>query len=195
MARPTTISRKQIVDAARAQFLSGGYGVSTSTIAAAAGVSEGSIFRRFPTKWKLFQAAMGMPEPRLDELIGELDPATDPRERLFRIGSYLLELLRTVMPRVMMMWAQPALDPLEALRKSKDAGPRVILETLTRFFGSELRRRRIRRHEPSVVARMFFSAMQSYVFFGMVGINEPGDEADATYVRRVIDVLWQGIAP
>ena len=59
MARPPSISNQQILDAARAVFLAHGLAkASTVDIARRAGVSEGSIFNRFPTKDDLFRAAM-----------------------------------------------------------------------------------------------------------------------------------------
>jgi AcrR family transcriptional regulator len=55
----------QIIDAATALFLSDGVGVSTASIAKAAGVSNGTLFNAFPTKQDLIdaiyrQAKLGM---------------------------------------------------------------------------------------------------------------------------------------
>ena len=62
MPRPATISTEHILDVARREFLARGYGVSTSHIASEAGISEGTIYKRFVTKEALFRASMGLPD-------------------------------------------------------------------------------------------------------------------------------------
>mgnify|MGYP001134528590 CR=1 FL=1 len=58
MARPTSIDDDQILTAARAVFLEHGIRGTTLEVAQRAGVSEGSIFKRWKTKEELFHAAM-----------------------------------------------------------------------------------------------------------------------------------------
>ena len=58
MARPTTLSDPHILDAARAVFLERGIAATTAEVARRAGVAEGSIFKRWPTKQALFYAAL-----------------------------------------------------------------------------------------------------------------------------------------
>jgi len=54
MARPTVIRDETIIDAAREVFLERGFGATTAEVAVRAGVSEGSIFKRFNSKVDLF---------------------------------------------------------------------------------------------------------------------------------------------
>ena len=58
MPRPVSIHNDAILEAASQVFLAHGYQASTAEIARRAGVSEGSIFKRFKTKTDLFLAAM-----------------------------------------------------------------------------------------------------------------------------------------
>ena len=58
MPRPVSIQDEVILSAARELFLERGIDVATSEIAARAGVSQGTIFKRFRTKQALFNAAM-----------------------------------------------------------------------------------------------------------------------------------------
>ena len=58
MSRPVTIRNDTILDAARMVFLARGVAGRTAEVAAVAGVSEGSVFKRFPTKAILFREAM-----------------------------------------------------------------------------------------------------------------------------------------
>jgi len=63
MARHATITDDQILDAARAVFIEEGFRARTSKVAQLAGVSEGTIFKRFETKERLFLAALQIPYP------------------------------------------------------------------------------------------------------------------------------------
>ena len=57
MPRPRTITDEQIVEAARAAFLEQGFSATTAEIARRAGISEGTLFKRFATKEDLFEEA------------------------------------------------------------------------------------------------------------------------------------------
>ena len=100
MARTKTISDEQIIEAAREVFLEHGTAGTTAEIARRAGVSEGSIFRRFPTKDDLFTAAMMFPgEPpfvaTLEALVGQGDLRENLVEKIRRLpdrpGIYVFE--------------------------------------------------------------------------------------------------------
>ena len=60
MARPRTISDAQLLSAAREVFVEQGFAATTASIAVRAGVSEGTLFKRFSTKEDLFAAALGL---------------------------------------------------------------------------------------------------------------------------------------
>ncbi len=60
MGRPRTISDDAILEAARAVFMRDGTQATTAGVAREAGVSEGTIFKRFRTKTELFQTALGV---------------------------------------------------------------------------------------------------------------------------------------
>ena len=58
MARPVSIDDDVILRAARDVFLEHGVRGTTAEVAQRAGVSEGSVFKRWKTKEELFHAAM-----------------------------------------------------------------------------------------------------------------------------------------
>src|SRR5690606_4651325 len=62
MARPKTIEDETLLESARQTFLELGPGASTHELARRAGVSEGTLFRRFGDKVGLFSAAMALPD-------------------------------------------------------------------------------------------------------------------------------------
>jgi len=61
MGRVPTIDTQTILDAAREVFMEDGMQGTTAEIARRAGVSEGTVFRRFATKETLFFECMGLP--------------------------------------------------------------------------------------------------------------------------------------
>jgi AcrR family transcriptional regulator len=193
MPRPATITDKQILDAARTQFFEHGFGVSTATIAQKAGVSEGTIFKRFPTKVQLFQSAMGLPKLPFHEL--ELLKAghMDLREQLGEIAFELVSFLRALMPRMMMLWAQPNMNPVSLFKGNEDAPPKVVLRTLTAYFEAERQLGRIQCKDPEILARMFMGVAQNFVFFELITAAHRSDEEVGTFVEGMLDVLWDGI--
>lgn len=196
MARPTTITADGILKAARALFLEKGFGVSTADIARKAGVSEGSLFKRFPTKADLFRAAMGLPEFHLETETANLVGKGDLRANLARLMGMILEFHRILMPRVMMMWAQPGLNPMEMLRGDPDnSPPHQVLQALSGYLAGEMERGRLKPQDADVVASMIMSSMHSYVFLEQIGVRDQTEEAAGDYIQSVIDVLMEGIAP
>src|SRR5436305_3431267 len=99
MARPQSIRDEDILEAARAVFLEGGYQATTAQVAERAGVSEGSLFKRFKSKDDLFRAAMVPGLAQLDWLtvLAEAPGDHSLEERLFVVGMRLVAHFRTVL--------------------------------------------------------------------------------------------------
>lgn len=195
MARPTSISTEQILDTARRLFLERGQTVSTAVIAKEAGVSEGSIFRRFKTKDDLFLACMELPAPEfLEELPSRIGEGS-LRETIERIAQELIEFFRLLIPRVSALKQHASFDPLEHLRTNRDAAPHRVLRTLTDYFDGEVRLGRIRPCDPEVAARTFIGGLHNYVFFEHIGVNTQMPFASTSYVRAFVDLLWSGLDP
>ncbi len=95
-ARVADEKRSAILDAAVSRFLEFGYDRATlETIAKAAGVSTGTLFKHFPTKAALFGAIMARmweSEPGAERAV---PVAGDPRRGLSDIGRDYARLLRT----------------------------------------------------------------------------------------------------
>jgi len=196
MARPTTIRTGQILSAARKLFLANGFGVSTADIAREAGVSEGSLFNRFPTKADLFRAAMGLPEFHIEKETSSMVGKGNVRDNLARLMTLILKFHRELMPRVMMMWAQPGLNPMEMMREDPEhSPPNQALSAIAGYLESEMAAGRVKRLDARVVAEMIMSAMHSQAFLEQIGIRKGTEDETRNHIRLVIDVLWEGIAP
>lgn len=188
MARPPSISNQQILDAARAVFLAHGFTrASTVDIARRAGVSEGSIFNRFPTKDDLFRAAMDDAQPpafALDRYVGQ----GDLRKNLIRITVESVHYLNNLLPKLMLRWSERERGP----KANVCTRPREILRALTAFFKAEKALGRIG-GDPPIIARMFMGSVWNYCFMQTVA----GDRSLSakTFAKRLVAGLWQGIAP
>ena len=194
MSRPTRITTDQILEAARELFFEKGYGVSTAEIAAAAGVSEGSIFKRFASKIVLFQQAMGIPPLDMEAECAPLLGKGDMRDNLVALTRRLLEFHRTMLPRAMLLWSNMGRDPIKMFKKHHRSPPREVIDALAAYLRAEMDLGRLARKDPSVLARMITGAAHTFVFHELIGGGGFDDDADG-YVRAVVDVLMEGVRP
>lgn len=194
MPRPKTIQTEKIVDVARKLFLEQGFGVSTALIAKAAGISEGSIFKRFPTKELLFREAMGIPSYKAERLEARMG-AGDPKENLVELCHETIAFFRKLLPRVTMLLAHPSFNPADCIRENKHAQPLVVLRSVRDHFAAEMKLGRIRACDPEVVARMIIGSLHHLVFFEMLGVQEVMPMPTEHYVQGLVDVVWKGLEP
>lgn len=198
MARPVSIKDETIIEAAKQVFLERGIQATTAEVAQRAGVSEGSVFKRFRSKLDLFRAAMGdqlvVPEwtKRLASRVGQ----GDVRENLFEIGMSVIAFFRELMPLMMMSWSNPGPNGLPVLVSGPNPPPVRALKQMTAFFEAEMRAGRIEQHDPEIVARSFVGGLQNFVFFEVV--HRASGElplAPESYVRGLVNLLWVGLGP
>ena len=207
MPRPRTVSDEQLVAAARAAFLERGVGVTTAEIARRAGVSEGTLFARYPTKADLFEAAVGLREgtPWRDDLPGRVGMG-EVRGHLEEVARRFLEDAARVLPRLTLMLSQghaPAHNPLlrrigDPLRRDQDA--------LAAYLRAEMALGRVRPQDPQVAAFALLGALTQHVHRELLagareedaplGPAPPPSPADpGRFVTALLDLLWPGLAP
>ncbi len=197
MARPTRISDERILEAARAVFLEYGTAATTAEVARRAGVAEGSIFKRFPTKADLFKAAL---QSELDDpewiamLIAAPDDA-DPRELLLEVGTQAVAFFRKIVPLMMMQWSSGKHFGIPESFQGPKSPPLRALKALSAFIQRQNKAGKMRAPAPEIVARMLLGSIQSYVFFEILlraqsKMPLPVEE----YLRGLINVLWTGVA-
>jgi AcrR family transcriptional regulator len=195
MARPTSISTEHIVDVARRLFLEGGYGVSTSAIAGAAGISEGTIFKRFPTKEALFMAAMGLPKPTfLSELPSRVGSG-DIRARLVELAFEMHAFYAQLMPRMMMMMSKGASSPMAHFDGMEVPPPVRILLAVRAYFEAEHAAGRMCCDRPELAARLFTGGIVHFVVLRLY-LPKPGEHLiteEEAYLGQMVDTLLEGL--
>ncbi len=198
MARPVSIKDETIIDAARHVFLERGIQATTAEVAERAGVSEGTVFKRFKTKSELFRVAMGdrLAEPPFLKALADKVGTGEVPENLFVLGMGVVRFFRDLLPLMMMAWSNPAPNGLPSLIAGPNPPPIRAIKQLTGYFEAEMRAGRVRRHDPEVTARAFLGALNAFVFFDLLyKIHGELPLGDETYVRGLVGLVWQGIEP
>jgi len=192
MARPRKITTEQIIKAAQSVFLKKGFGASTNEIASEAGISEGSIFKRFATKEELFIAAMGMSKiSSVTSFIESMTGQGDLKENLRQIGLEMIGFIRELLPKMMMVRSKGIpLPPM--FMKPSTAPPVRIVKALTALLEKEIELERMHCSHPQTVAMMFLGAVMQYVFLAQASASLPDSEG---YIDSVVDILWESIRP
>jgi len=196
MSRPVAIQDNAILQAARAVFLKHGYRASTLDVARKAGVSEGSLFKRFRTKTELFLAAMTGDvsghdrswQDRMTHAAGR-DPI---RETLERYGRDLLAHLQILTPRIMMVNAS-GITFAKPYLLNRRPPPLEHIAILTTYFRSEQKRCRLRISAPEAQAHLFIGALSHYVF--CEAIFGYRSATPRVYVRNLVDTVLRDALP
>lgn len=198
MARRVTIHDQTILDAARSVFLERGIEGTTAEVAARAGISEGSVFRRFPTKHQLFRAAMsqGLPTFAWAESIHARIGRGDMKAELTQLALEVVEHLRVIVPIVMLSWSNPSPTGLPS-ELAQPSPPAIrALRELTSYFEAEMRLGRVRRQDPEIVARTFMGSLWNYAQLEIVfRAQELLPLPVETFVRGFVELLWAGLEP
>lgn len=179
-------NRAAILDAATSLFLESGYDrTSLGRVAEDAGVSKATLFKQFPTKAELFEAAVlaagAVPDGELVE-----PPSGDFREGLVVLGLAYAELLTR--PRTAdLIRAVIAESPRfpELRERTFDFGTLPVLAALTRFFRAENAAGAADITDVDVAAAQFLGMIATVVFWPRLvhGTWSLGDDE----VRRVVE--------
>jgi AcrR family transcriptional regulator len=198
MARPTVIRTEQILEAARTVFLERGVSATSAEVAQRAGVSEGSIFKRFKTKSELFQAAMGMDLedlPRGLEVLPSLAGRATVEENLVAAGLQSIGFFERLMPLMMMRWANPKTQCLTAGLEGQAEPPPIRAQRyIAEYLQHEIELGRLRQVDTHTIARAFMGALSTYVFSELLASGlETGHIEPRTYVEGYVQTLLCGM--
>ena len=192
VARPTVIDETAILDAAREAFLERGFSVPTSEIAKRAGVSEGSIFKRYGTKAQLFSAALELPRViPWKSMVEERFSRPDTKQAMTEIGVEVLKFYRNYMGQMLKIHAH--LKEIMHIESTEAPPPIQALNTLTEFFTQQSKQNLIDAAHPEAVTRMFIGSIVNYAFFEIMFQYTPTPAEE--YIEQIVDTLWAGVSP
>jgi AcrR family transcriptional regulator len=164
MGRPKIIDDEALLESARATFLELGPGVSSQELARRAGVSDGTLFRRFGTKVKLFQKAMRLPdmeeEPWFTEMLaraGEGDLETHLRELATGLGRFLDQVLPAM--HTVHRHGGLSIAQMRDLCGDEELPPERTVGRFRRLFAREMELGRMRSGDAATLADMFVGAV------------------------------------
>ena len=162
---PTPERREQIVATAMRCFAERGFeGTTTRMLARAAGVSEGLIFRHFPTKRSLYRAIIAR---RIAEGPGGLMPAEaaergDDRAVLSSIASTLVARVGKD-PSFMRLMFFSALEGAPLSRMFYQARVRRVRSFLAAYLERRMKEGALRVADPAAAAGAFMGMVANYV--------------------------------
>ncbi len=198
MARPITISEDTILEAARALFTAKGPRATTAQIAARAGVSEGTLFKRYGSKAALHKAAMT--SGGAGDWIRRQMQAQAPlrtQNDLARFIHWQTNTLRDVVPVVVMAWASSRshADERPADLTGRKPAPLVAIHTFAELLEREMDAGHLVRRNAEAVARVVTGSVWYFVFLGVL-LNRPAGGIDEdTFVEELARMVFADLDP
>lgn len=193
MGRPKIIQDRDLLEHARAVFLQQGATATTKEIAKRAGVSEATLFQRFPTKNALFLAALVPPVVEVEAILGSDEKGADPRETLAAISHRMLAYFHSLLPTVMHLMAHPSFSFSDITAHFPEMPAQAIAKSLAARLSLMRDRGEIRADHPQATANLLVSAIHSLAVFELMGGH--GDHGLAGAVDPFVTVLWNGLEP
>ena len=193
MARKKTIPDTELLAVARGVFVDRGFAASTKEIARRAGVSEGVLFQRYPTKADLFFAAMVLPPIDLREQFQERPVEGNLLAALERISFGMLDYFRSMVPVLLPVMTHPAFRFEEFARRNPDSPLVALRQELTDFFVANRAAGRTGDVDPGAAALLLIATAHSFAMFERLGAH--GGRFAPDLVRRVIWCMWRGLVP
>jgi AcrR family transcriptional regulator len=199
MARPTVIRNEAILDAARAVFLERGILATSAEVAQRAGVSEGSLFKRFKTKADLFRAAMGLDveaAPPGVALLASRVGVGSVEANLVEAGLDAIAHVERIFPIAMMSWSNPKLNDCLPFSNHAEPPPLKLQRLIADYLEAEVALGRVGAIDAAIVARTFMGAISGYVFSELMSARRGLAPIDReAYIREYVKVLWGGMRP
>ena len=192
--RPKTITDDALLAIARECFLSQGPSVSTAVIAARAGVSQATLFKRFGTKGDLLLRALGIEDvrPWLPRL--EAGPDERPiRVQLHELAVVLVRFFDRALPSMMAFHAAgPRRHPHPLTEPGAVSPPIRARRALTQWFEAGQASGRMGAFDADTMAVAFIGAVQAPA----LRRHLVEDDVDLDrYTDHLIEGFWRGVAP
>lgn len=185
-----------LLESLREAFLEVGPGVTTRELAERAGVSEGTLFKRFGDKRKMFVLALRLPDFHEEEWYRELASRKEDvslKEHLIDIGLRLHDALSLSVPIIQTVFANPFINPQDIrglLKRNKETPPIQILETFAELFENEMAAGNIRPLRALDLARFFVGALHSDIHLRLY-FPQDADFTPEEMVRDATETLLE----
>lgn len=199
MARPRTIQDTDLLLAAREVFVEQGFSASTATIARRAGVSEGTLFKRFPTKEDLFAAALGLNDYGAwrSELLARVGKGHVQRN-LEQAALALLEEADERLENLVAVFSRgidPSHNPMIEKLGHPGRGDEAAFST---YLQHEMELGRIRPVDVNILSVVLVGALGTFIHREHLPGATPEGQVKlekGRFVRGLLDVLWPGLQP
>jgi AcrR family transcriptional regulator len=197
MARPVSISDEQILDAARALFTEKGPRATTAEIAERAGVSEGTLFKRFGNKAGLHKVAM------TSDIAGswirrEMRAQAPLRTKkdFERFIRWQAEVVREVAPVSIMAWSFRAqIGALPADLAGPESAPLVALRTLAEMLEQEMDAGYLAARDAPAIARIITGSVWYFVFLELLLGNPASATDEDVFVQELARLVLADLQP
>lgn len=175
-------TRQRILGEAVKLFAKMGYARSTTrALAAAAGVTEVTLFRYFESKEKLFEAAMQQfGGPVVASMIEAQLTGEDYRADLMRVCTLFMKLMQQRGEIIRLALCEVSHFP--ELRETMAQNPSILLDVIAGYLQQQIDRKCIRPIHPYAAAQIFFGTVFSYGLLTNVLIDPTEAKATAEQV-------------
>jgi AcrR family transcriptional regulator len=198
MARPSVYEDDVLLESLRASFLELGPAAPSQELARRAGVSEGTLFKRFGTKRRLFALAMRIP-PVEDQVwfqgIGQLAGKGTVREQLTTLARGFMTFMSEVMPMMETLLVGGKFKPADLrslLGGQDDAPPLLVQSACAAYFEKEIQLGRIRPVHAGTLVDLLLGACVKHVHgrehFGDLMGDETLESAAARFAGVLADL-------
>ncbi|HZO55956.1 MAG TPA: helix-turn-helix domain-containing protein [Bryobacteraceae bacterium] len=187
MARKKSIPDKDILTAAREVFVEQGFAASTRAIAKHAGVSEGLLFQRYPTKTELFLAAMVPPPIDMNKQLRRLAVEGEFETTLRELAMAILEYFRAAVPIFVPLMTRPGFRLEELAARHPQSALAGLRAELVRFFAVN------KSPDPSGASLLLMSSLNGIAMFERLGAY--GGRFPDEFLQRAIGCIWQAVRP
>ncbi|MBN1148502.1 MAG: TetR/AcrR family transcriptional regulator [Anaerolineales bacterium] len=186
-------TRQRLLSAAARVFAAQGYArATTRAIAAEAGLTEVTLFRRFGSKEKLFAAVVEQfgAQPIREALRARL--SGDLRQDLLLFGSLMLKLILERIDAVRLMLGEAAHFP--EVRKAVAQNPRQLRQALAEYLEEQMRAGKLRQAHPEAAAQAFLGVFFAYAISqGILGEVVRPEISNQEFVAQVVEIFLGGI--
>lgn len=188
--------RESIVDAALQTFSRHGFrGATTRRLADAAGVTEVTLFRYFPSKEDLYRAVLDK-HSILPVLRAELEKPPPPggaHDALGEMGRRFLGILKQRHSLIRLMLSEAVVNPSAAQMMFRE-GPGRFYEGAARLLRQYCERGEMRQVDFDLAARAFLGVFFTFILSQEILQQQDlsSDELDRA-ADTFVDILWRGL--